>query len=191
LLNQTNTFPKSNPQLHLELYYYSLTPHALNLKFSLFILIQIISGLINNKTILVKQIFSITGIYEKTHPDLKTLRLICLIFLTTLVVDRSTIFDKKESISSDVIHSILYPNQISTKMFFSFFPFDLKNDPSFEKIITKIASIHQDEDDYIFRLKNLTLPNIYSPHIDLSKALQHLTRHSEKFPKKVTSDSRY
>jgi hypothetical protein len=185
LLNQTDTFPKSNPQLTQELSFYSSSSFALNLKFEIFLLIQIISGLIQNKNLLLEFILKITGIYQNSNPNLKTLHLIVLIFIITLVVDRTNIFDQKESFLADIIHSILFPNQVSAQTFYQFIPQSFRNDSILDQIISRFVSIHQSDSDYVFLLKNFTSMKIYSSHIYLSKILQYLTRHSEKFPTKL------
>jgi hypothetical protein len=74
---------------------------------------------------------------------------------------------------------------MSTRDFYQNIPYLLKNDSTLDRIISTVASIQKYDNDYVFRLKNLTSMNIYSPHIDLSKAIQHLTYHSEKFSTKL------
>jgi hypothetical protein len=139
----------------------------------------------NNKNVFVEQILKISGIYGKNNQNFKTLRLIILIFLISLVIERSTLFNRKESYLNDIINSILFPNQISTKDFYQKIPHQLKNNSTLDQTISTIASVHKYNNDYVFRLKKVTSMNIYSPHVSLSKILQFLRHHSEKFPTKL------
>jgi hypothetical protein len=151
----------------------------------MFLLIQIISGLIQDKNLLVKLILKITGIYQNQNSELKTHRFIMLIFITTLVTDRLTIFDQKESLLTDIVHSILYPNQISAQKMYRFIPYSLRKDSAFDQIISKFVSIHQHDNDYFFLLRNFDSLNLYSPHINISLIYQYLAGLSEKFPTKL------
>lgn len=100
-------------------------------------------------------------------------------------IDRTIILNHTESILKDISISSLFPNQISTSIFYTLIPLKYRNDSKLDQIISNIASVHQSDQDYVFRLKILNDMNFNSPHIDLSKALQFLTRHSEKFSDKL------
>jgi hypothetical protein len=148
LLRQTNIFPDLNKQLYFDLQLYSSSFYTLSLKFVMFLLIQIISGLMKDKNVFIDQILKISGIYSKNNANFKTLRLIILIFLTSLVIDRSTLFNEKESYLKDIIFSILFPTELTSKDFYDHIPLILRSDSILDQIIPTIASVHYCVDDY-------------------------------------------
>jgi hypothetical protein len=178
IFNQVGLYPLSNPELTTELQYFSLTYFFLDFPISIFYLIQIFVGLIQNKNQFLKYLFHFTELERCSDPNtIKSTRLLILIFIMRLYLDRSFFRQDDENYICDLITSILYSGPIQVNDFFhkySCLTHDFRN---FYSMLTKVAVTMHADDVYSFRLKNSSKLNIYCPFVSISNVFSFLGKH--------------
>jgi hypothetical protein len=144
ILHQTHSFPTQNPFLLQELFNFYVLQNSLSFRYSLFLLIQLIFGLAQNKTLLFDLIFQLIGISQDDSTT-KLNRLLILLFITRIATYRSFLLTDTEQILSDCVVSLIIRKPLSPEELFQNFPYDYISKPISSKVISSVANLNDSE----------------------------------------------